>query len=217
MTTPESFKLPAEPPKTGVFSDLDAWAKLADNAPKRAAAAAATWRTGLAGFVTLLLSVLVLKGADVGDIDAPYRWIAIASLGFGAALAIIGLWQALTAEAPPETTGDYNRVIGTHQSVAEYQQAVAQGSWAKLRNARVLVGLSLVAILVGIVAWWAAPSTPKLGKVAITWNTSSGPRTDCGSLVVAEAGVVGLQANDASDVVTVKTSSIVQMKQVATC
>ena len=90
VTTPEKFKLPAEAPKTGVSSDLGAWAKLADDAPKRAAAAAVTWRTGLAGFVTLLLSVLVLEGADVGDIGGPYRWIAIVSLACGAALAIVG-------------------------------------------------------------------------------------------------------------------------------
>jgi len=217
VTTPEKFKLPAEAPKTGVSSDLGAWAKLADDAPKRAAAAAVTWRTGLAGFVTLLLSVLVLKGADVGDIGGPYRWIAIVSLACGAALAIVGLWKALSAEAPPETTGDYDRVIGTHHSVAEYLQAVAEGSWAKLRHARLFVGLSLAAILVGIIAWWAAPLPPKQGKVSITWQTSGGQRTDCGSLVAAEARAVGLQANDATDVVTVKTSDIVRMKQVAIC
>jgi hypothetical protein len=217
MTTPPDFIKPTEAPKAGVSRDLQAWQKLTNEGPESASAASATWRNGLAGFVTLLLSVLVLKGTDVGDVAEPYRWIAIVGLVLGALLAIVGLWKALSAEAPLETNGNFDALVRRHNSVAEYLQTVAAQSWKKLDQARFFIGLSLASILVGIIAWWVAPSTSTEGKVSITWHAHNGSRTDCGSLVPAAPRTVAVQANGRSDVVAVPASDIVEMKQVAAC
>lgn len=217
MTTPPDFIKPTDAPRAGVSGDLQAWQKLTNEGPERARAAAATWRNGLAGFVTLLLSVLVLKGTDVGDVAEPYRWIAIGGLVLGAILAVVGLWKALSAEAPLESKGDYGAVVDQHNSVAEFLQTVAAHSWRKLDLARFFVGLSLASILVGILGWWVAPATSIEGKVSITWQAQDGPRTDCGSLVAAAPRTVALRANGGSDVVVVNASAIVEVKQVAAC
>lgn len=217
MTKPPSFIKPTAPPQVGISADLQAWQKLTEEAPQRALTAASTWRNGLAGFVTLLLSVLVLKGTDVGGLADPYRWIAIVGLVLGAALAIVGLWRALSAEAPLESTGDFATVLREHTSVAEYQQAVAAHGWRRLAQARFFVGLSLASILVGIIGWWSAPPTPTERMLSITWQAAHGPRTDCGSLVASLPRTVALRVNSGSDAVIVSASEILEVELVASC
>lgn len=220
MTTPPKYRKPEESPAAGTEKNLREWRKLADEAPERARTAAATWRNGLAGFVTVLLSLLVLKGGGIGDIVEPYRWVVFGGVGLGLFCAVIGLWAALSAEAPPEGAGNYDAITRRYDSLAEYLQEGAKRSWEKIAWARRCLVLSLAFILAGVLTWWLVPATPDapaVGKVSVTWQAEEGSRTVCGSVVPSAPRTVALLPNDSSDVVIVNTVQIVELTQVGEC
>ncbi|BBY46919.1 hypothetical protein MARA_03490 (plasmid) [Mycolicibacterium arabiense] len=78
---------------------MEQWDALVDSSIERATATAEKWRTGLAAFVTVVTSVLLLKGPDAQKI-ALRNLAVVIPLVAGAGLMILGLWRALEASAP---------------------------------------------------------------------------------------------------------------------
>lgn len=210
-------RLSAEAPSASTAADLKHWLALRDEGLTRTKAAAMAWRNGLAGFITLLTSVLVLKGADLSAVAQPYRSVTIVCLLGGATLAIIGLWCALAAEAPAEGRASLQAVVKKHKSVPAYLQDVAFASQKKLRLARRFVAGALILLLGGLAFWWVGPAESSLSKVRITWVDNSVSRTDCGSLIPSLPNEIGLKTNSATDPHILAPASIVSIVVVASC
>ena len=211
-------RLPQEAPPSEAWSSLVRWRTLDREGFQRAQKSAQTWRNGLAGFVTLLLSVLVLKGSDLSETPEPFRWIAIAGCIGGTILAIWGLWLALDAEAPAESEVELATLLADHGSVAHYEQAMAKRAQDRLRFARKLVMGALALLIVGIGAWWMAPArTTVASQVQVEWATSGTSQRVCGTLLPTGDRHVVVQANSGTDPVTIPTRQIVSITQVDTC
>lgn len=219
MTSQETpaFRKPAKAPSTATAADLHDWLALRDAGLTRTTATATAWRNGLAGFVTLLTSVLVLKGADLSAVAQPYRSLSIVGLLGGTTLAIVGLWCALTAEAPVEGRASRGAVVERHGSVAAYLQDVALASQNKLRLARRFVAAALILLLVGLASWWVGLGESASSTVRIMWVDHSVNRTDCGSLIDSLPQEIGLKTNSAADPLILAPASIVSIKVVPSC
>lgn len=218
-TTP--FRKPASAPASSTANDLRAWQRLTEAGPSRAKEAAATWRNGLAGFVTLLTSALVLKGSDLADISGFPKWTAVIGCLGGTVLAIAGLWRALAAEAPAEAQVSYASVISGSGSVAAYEQQQALSSQTALRGARRLVFWALVALVLGIGSWWLAPKDAAPHKAKVSWNDSStSPATvrhTCGELIAAAPSLLAIQANSGTDATVLPIAAATEIALTSSC
>lgn len=219
MTSPgiPTFRKPAKGPPTATAANLKDWLGLRDAGLTRTMATATAWRNGLAGFVTLLTSVLVLKGADLSAVTQPYRSVTIVGLLGGTTLALIGLWYALAAEAPAEGQASLKAVVKRHRTVAAYLQAVALASQKKLRRARRFVAVALVLLLVGLASWWLGLGEPPSSKVRISWVDDTVNRTDCGTLIDSLSHQIGLKTSSTADPVIFAPASIVSIVAVPSC
>lgn len=215
------FRKPVSAPTSTTASDLRAWQRLTEAGPSRAKEAAATWRNGLAGFVTLLTSALVLKGSDLADISGPLKWIAVFGCLGGTVLAIAGLWRALAAEAPAETQVSYTSVMSESGSVAVYEQKQALSSQNALKDARRLVFWALVALVVGVGSWWLAPKGGAPTKAKVSWSddNTSPPiaRHVCGELVASAPGEMAIRTNSGTDVTVLQISRVTEVTLTGSC
>ncbi len=188
---PPRYRLPPHPPRDGAADDLARWQALTLASRATTTTSATTWRNGLAGFVTLLTSVLILKGADIGKVESPQNYIIVGLLALGAALSIWGLWSALKAEAPPITTVDYDKTVEKYGSIAAFEQSVNRSSVTALGRARVRVFLALVALFAGTVIWWLSPTASSgTALLKVTWEDNGKSITVCGEPDRAPDGVV---------------------------
>jgi hypothetical protein len=167
------------------------------------------------------MSVLILQGSDVADLDSPWRYIVTVVIGLGAAASVVGLWQALRAEAPPLTSQSFDRVIADHGSVAAYEQSVQASSAKSLGWAKAWVMAALVAILAGTMTWWLASEKAEephaKAFVSATWLDSDVEMSACGSSMPAPEGELQLQIEGASTPVRLPLSSVLSIKAVAGC
>ena len=112
---PPVARRPTAPPSPRSLAERDRWATLAGSSLHRVRGAAQTWRTGLTAFLTLVTTGIVIKGRDTtADLATSWRTAVTVLIGGGLLLAVIGLWQALAAEA------------GTHPRPATLQAVRAQ-------------------------------------------------------------------------------------------
>ena len=211
-------RLPAQAPSPDVWDSLVRWRALDEAALERARKSAQTWRNGLAGFVTLLLSVLVLKGSDLAETPDPYRWIAIVGCIGGTTLAIAGLWFALGAEAPAESEVDLSVLLATYRSVARYEQSIARRAQERLVWARRLVIAALAALIIGIAAWWSAPAaTPATTAVQVEWLQGGETQQVCGMLLPTGDRQILVRPNGSTDPVVIPMRQVVSVTQVGSC
>ncbi|MFF5308837.1 hypothetical protein [Streptomyces massasporeus] len=151
---------PSRPPSRADLAERDRFQIMVRNSLPDVRASAEAWRNGLAAFITLVGTALVIKGRSSTD-GLPTDWKAAvtALVGGGLALAVAGLWQALAAQAghKPEirTLADIHRV---HGSIDAYEVALARRAARRLGLARRLVACALVLLFAGTVLTWWAPS-----------------------------------------------------------
>jgi heme A synthase len=168
-------RLPDHAPTPADLAERDQFQKLVAESLPAVRASAETWRNGLAAFITLVTTAVVIKGRSTAA-EVPTGWrIAITILiALGIALAVTGLWQALAAQAGtrPEalTLADIHHRYG---SVQAYQIAIALQAGRRLTLARYAVAAALTALLTGIALTWWAPTTPTTPPAT---PTSSTPR-----------------------------------------
>jgi hypothetical protein len=155
-------RLPEQAPTPADLAERDRFQKLVAESLPAVRASAETWRNGLAAFITLVTTAVVIKGRSTAA-EVPTGWrIAITILiALGLALAVVGLWQTLTAQAGarPEalTLADIHERYG---SVQAYQVATALRAGRRLTFARYAVAAALTALLTGIALTWWAPAMP---------------------------------------------------------
>jgi len=91
---------PAAPPSPSDLKERDRYATLTSESLVTVRASAQTWRNGLAAFITLVTTGVVIEGRDnTAGLTAGWRIVVTALIAGGLALAVVGLWQALAAEA----------------------------------------------------------------------------------------------------------------------
>lgn len=212
------YQPPQEAMTPFTHHDLMAWQALTDETAPRTQATAAAWRTGLAGFITLVTSALIFKGPEIGEVGSPAKWVIIGLLVFGIAASVIGLWFALRAEAPRQGRISFDTLIEEHHSIKNYTQYLADRSTEALNKAKWLVGIALALFVAGSVIWWSSPTaSPKPSKLRITTTEASPAGSICGEALEAPAGQVLIKVNDATTPTAVNLTDIESLKLVNSC
>lgn len=149
---------PARGPSATDLEERDRHARLAAASLATVRDNAQTWRNGLTAFVTLVITAVVIKGRDTtNQLPLGWRTAITVLIGGGLVLAIVGLWQALAAEAgtdPKKLTLQDIRAV--HGTLAAYEVYLAARAARRLQWGRRAVAGAGLFILIGIfVTWWA--------------------------------------------------------------
>jgi hypothetical protein len=137
---------------------------------------AESWRTGLAGFLAILIAIFFIRGKDSFDDIRGGGWKALlaALLLFAAGSALYGAYRALRAaygvprdEYLGEVTGMFRlipdalrttpRDIHDYGTVSAWQHAFARQAVADLRHAKVATVVSVIAVASAAAVTWFAP------------------------------------------------------------
>jgi hypothetical protein len=178
---------------------------------------AAAWRTGLAGLVTLLTTGIVLTGRTATtELTTPWRTAVTITIGGGIALAILGLWHALAAEAGSKTRlQSLNQIRAHHASVQAYQVGLAATAAERLQHARRLVAIALTLLLTGVLLTWWAPTAPTDPPAYLTITHSN--NNTCGALVSADGGTIRLTVTGAHNPLLIPMDSVTNMTITTAC
>jgi tetratricopeptide (TPR) repeat protein len=207
---------PAGPPgRPRPVSDADreAFDALVRDSATAVRSMAAAWRTGLTALVTLVTTGVILKGRT-DTTDLPFRWrIAVTlAIGAGLALAALGLWQALAAEAGARTRlHTLDDIRARHASVQAYQAGQAAAAGRRLQAARNLVAVALGLLLAGVLlTWWApaASSYLRVGRPGIT---------NCGTVYSIRDGTLRLTVAGMNQPVTIPLATVTSLTIAASC
>ncbi|MDR1443074.1 MAG: hypothetical protein LBJ02_11990 [Bifidobacteriaceae bacterium] len=151
------YRKPAAPPGPQVLLNIEEWTDLVDTSLERVTSSAQRWQTGLAGFIGVITTVLLLEGGRAPDLRPPWRYIILGLLLGAVLLGIVGLWKALEAAAPSHSAVTYDAVVAKYVTIRAYKIAAANAAIARLRSAKRLVAAACVLLIIAIALWWLAP------------------------------------------------------------
>lgn len=160
MTRQQPYRprLPAAPPTQADLAEREQFRALVADSLASVRASAEAWRNGLAAFVALVTTGVVVKGQDtIAGVPTGWRVAITALIALGLASAVVGLWQALTAHAgaKPEVL-TLDDIRSRYGSIHAYQVITALRAARRLMLARYAVAAALVLLLTGtILTWWA--------------------------------------------------------------
>jgi hypothetical protein len=133
---------------------------------------AQAWRNGLTAFISLVTTGIVIKGRDTtAGLTIGWRILVTVLIGGGLLLAVLGLWQALTAEAGTAPKSQTLQDIRTdHGTLAAYETYLATQAARRLQWGQRAVVVAITFLLAGIIAiWWAPTTTPSAAaSMAVT-------------------------------------------------
>ncbi|MEU6224520.1 hypothetical protein [Streptomyces sp. NPDC047042] len=221
MSVPPRYRalLPDRPPTPSDLTERAEFERLIDDSLPRVQDSAEKWRNGLAAFITLVTTGFVIKGRDVVG-DMPVGWgIAITTLvALGLAASVIGLWQALAAQAGGRwltlTLADVHERYG---SVRALRVAAARRAGARLDVARAAVAVGLVCLLAGVgLTWWAPAPTPAASPPSYL-KVEHGSTTTCGVLRSADGGMLRLTVTGRHIAAVIPMAQVSNLSVVAAC
>jgi len=208
---------PSGAPSQGSLTERDAFTTLARQSLPEVRTSAEAWRNGLTAFLTLVTTGVIIKGRDTtAGLPTLWRVLVTVLIGGGLALAVVGLWRVLAAQAGTHyrlsTRQDIRRAYGT---VEAYQVAVADRATDDLDAGRRLVITALVLLLIGVgVSWWAPPApTDPPAYLKVTYRNTSA----CGTLRSADNGQIRLTVTGNQEPTTVPLTQITNLRVVGTC
>jgi hypothetical protein len=194
--------------------------------------AAESWRTGLAGFLAILVAVFFIKGKDSFDDISGTGWrTALAVLLLvSAAFALYGAYRALRAaygtprdeyvgEVPllfrhlHPTTARYIYDYGT---VSAWHYAAARIAVNDLRRAKVATIGSLITFAAAASITWFAPGPSAPGFAEVTYRTHGTTATICGKSIESRAGTLTVEP-PRSETQKILPRQIVSVMVVKTC
>ena len=180
--TPAVAAPPTGRPRPVSTADREAFDALANEALPAVRSMAAAWRTGLAALVTLVTTGIILKGrTDTTSLALQWRIAVTVAVGAGLALAILGLWHALAAEAGARARlHTLDDIRAEYASVQAYQVGQATAAARRLQTARIVVAGALGLLLAGVLLTWWAPTAPASPPAYLKVTRPSG--TVCGTL-----------------------------------
>jgi hypothetical protein len=172
--------------------------------------AAESWRTGLAGFLAILVAIFFVKGkSSFDDISGSgWKWALGILLGLSAALALFGAYRAIRAaygvprdeylgEVPwffrplPPTTP---RHIYDYGTVSAWRHAMARASVNDLRWAKLATLGSLAAFIAAAAITWAAPGRPATAYTKVAYrNGGTTTTTVCGESAETTPGAITIK------------------------
>ncbi|MDT0544506.1 hypothetical protein [Streptomyces lonegramiae] len=210
---------PTSSPSASDLAERDAFAAMSATSLDVVRTSAETWRNGLSAFVTLVTTGIVIKGRDTTSVlSTGWRMAVTLLIGGGLLTAILGLWQALAAQAgtrPRATT--LGAIHREYSSVAAYQVALANAAATRVRRAQYLVAVALALLLAGIVAtWWAPAADAKEQKPAYLKVSHQG-RSSCGTLRSADGGYLRLKSPGSHELAVIPLAKITNMGMVKSC
>jgi hypothetical protein len=143
---------PGRAPSRSELEERDRYARLTAASAGTVRGSAQAWRNGLTAFIALVTTAVILQGRDsTADLTAGWRTAITILIGGGLLLAVLGLWQALAAEAgtDPElqTLQDIRAVQGTLDA---YEVYLAASAARRLQWGRRTGAGAVIALLTGI-------------------------------------------------------------------
>ncbi|MBT2365646.1 hypothetical protein J7E88_10020 [Streptomyces sp. ISL-10] len=207
-------RMPGRPPTQTDLAERDRFQVLVRDSLPAVRASAEAWRNGLAAFIALLGTAVVIKGrATTAELPADWRLAVTLLVGGGLALAVVGLWHALAAQAGTRplavTLADIHR---DHGSVDGFEVATAMRAARRLTLARRTVACALAFLFAGTVLTWWAPG-PRPASVQVT----HGERTTCGTLLSADGGRLRVSVRGRSRPVDIPLSAVENMAVAGNC
>jgi hypothetical protein len=213
---------PTRGPSPFDLAERDAFAAMSAASLDAVRSSAETWRNGLSAFITLVTTGVVIKGRDTTNaLSTEWRTLLTALIGGGLLAAIVGLWQALGAQAgtrPRATT--LSAVHSRYGSVAAYKVALANAAAVRLRRAQYLVATALALLLASIVVTWWAPddSGDKSGSdKPVYLKVSHQGGTSCGALRSADGGMVRLKVPGRHEPAVIALTKVTNVEVVRAC
>lgn len=215
--TPAVAEKPAARPRPVSAADREAFDALAKDALPAVRSMAAAWRTGLAALITLVTTGIILKGrTDATSLALPWRIAVTLAVGAGLALAILGLWHALAAEAGARARlHTLDDILARYASVQAYQVGQAAAAARRLQAARIVVAAALGLLLAGVLLTWWAPAAPASPPAYLKVTYPGG--TVCGTLQSADGGIVRLTVAGAHQPVTIPLTTVTNLAVTPTC
>lgn len=215
-TTPPRASLPARPLSKVDLAERDRFAKLTAASADSVRGSAQAWRTGLAAFITLVTTGVVIKGRDTTTgLSAGWRATITILVAGGLLLAVAGLWQALAAEVgtdPKKQT--LQGIRRDHGTLAAYEVYLAAQAARRLQWGRRTVAAAVVLLLAGIaVAWWAPDAAPPAGYVIVFHGHAS----SCGTLQPGRPGQLSLSVPGSHTPVIIPFSQVTQLLPATAC
>jgi hypothetical protein len=188
---PSGARLPDDPPSPRDLEERDRYAKLTADSLATVRASALAWRNGLAAFITLVTTGVVIKGRDTtANLTTGWRVLITVLIAGGLTLAVVGLWQALAAEAGTGTRTQTLEAIRTDYGTLDaYQVALAANAAERLQRGRYAVVGALICLLAGVIVTWWALQTFKVGAYA-GWGPPSPSTESVDSTLMAVQSVL---------------------------
>lgn len=210
-------RLPAAAPTREDLAERDRFDALVTASLPAVRSSAETWRNGLAAFITLVTTGVMIKGRDTtADMTTGWRVAITVLVATGVLAAVGGLWCALVAQAGgrPRTV-TLRGLHSRHGSVRAYEVVTARKAAAWLQFARYFVGAAILALLTGITLTWWAPKAPARPPAYI--QVTEGTRTTCGELSSGDGGQLEIRVRNRSRPVTIPLSKAADVEVIASC
>ena len=208
---------PAQAPSKADLDERDRYAKLTAGSIQIVRGSAQAWRTGLTAFITLVTTGVVIKGRDTtAGLASDWRALVTVMIGGGLLLAVLGLWQALAAEAGTDPkTQTLQDIRAVHGTLINYEVYLAAKAARRLQWGRRAVAGAVTLLLAGIAVTWWAPATapPPAVYIAVTHRQGM----TCGSLLPGGAGQLRLIIHDSRNPVIIPFSLITSVALTTAC
>lgn len=221
MSVPPRYRaqLPDRPPTPFDLAERAEFERLIDDSLPRVQDSAEKWRNGLAAFITLVTTGFVIKGRDVvGDMPVGWRIAVTTLVALGLAASVIGLWQALAAQAGGRsltlTLADIHERYG---SVRALRVAAARNAGARLDIARAAVAAGLLCLLAGVGLTWWAPAPAAANSPPAYLRVEHDSTATCGVLRSADGGALRLTVAGAHIAVVIPMGRVSNLSVVAAC
>jgi hypothetical protein len=204
-------------PRPVSAADREAFDALVKESLSTVRSTAAAWRTGLTALITLVTTGIIVTGRTAtATLAVPWRTAVTLAIGGGLALAITGLWQALSAEAGARTRlHTLDDIRARYASVQAYQVGQAAAAGRRLQTARTVAAAALGLLLTGVLLTWWAPAAPATPPAYL--KVTSPHATACGILDSADGGTLRLTVAGAQEPVAVPLTTVTNLAITSNC
>jgi hypothetical protein len=125
-------------------------------------------------------------------LPVPWRVLITILVGAGIALTLVGLWQALAAQAGTSARAlRLEEIQRAHGSVRGFRLHLADCAADRLRTARLAVGTALALLLAAMLVTWWAPTVQPSPPAYVRVTTDKG--STCGRLLSADGRTIRLE------------------------
>lgn len=211
LGTPARVSAPAVPSTEAALHDEEEFNQAAETQLSNTRKTAENWKNGLAGLLTLVATVLFIKGKSAVDEFTPGWRIVVGIVLLSAlAVAVWGTWLSLRAAyGTPKVVRAAD--VAAQGGLTGWRLDQTQSAIDDLTLARALavVAACLVAVVIAL-SWWTRKAPPAYV------NITKGSKTYCGELTRLDKGTLDLRI-DAKHTMTISVRDVRSLKLVSSC